>query len=203
MAEVADVRPPEFFLGEWSRTLDERYRFSLPPEWAAALARDRAGTTASLPAEISPDDSLPSVRESPGVGESSGPAPRGEGKCMLAKERPGCVSLWNRGVWASWLSSGVEVIASKVRSGRLDRRMDHVQLLGRLLSTRHREANIAGRGRIGLPESFRSFLGVEPGGEVLVVGAGVCVEVWSAAAWNAHIGEQMPSFRQLLEQLAE
>jgi MraZ protein len=181
MSEVAGLNAPEFFLGEWSRTLDERYRLSLPPEWAEALSRPSAAPTSDATA--------------------SADVP--EGRCMLAKERPGCVSLWNRGIWEAWLKSGVEVIASKVRSGRLERRMDHVQMLGRLLSTRHREAPLAGRGRLALPETFRSFLGVEPGGEILVVGAGVCVEVWNPTAWHDHIGEHMPSFRQLFEQLAE
>jgi MraZ protein len=179
MADQRDPNPPEFFLGEWSRTLDERFRFSLPQGWADAL----------VGAQTSESDGEPSAA--------------GSGKCMLAKERPGCVSLWNSQVWESWLAAAVEVVTSKLRSGRLDQRLDNVQMLGRLLSTRHREAPIAGRGRIALPESFRSFLGVEPGEELLVVGAGVCVEVWSPNAWHAHIGEHMPSFRTLLEELAQ
>ncbi|MCA9259946.1 MAG: division/cell wall cluster transcriptional repressor MraZ [Planctomycetales bacterium] len=153
------------FLGEMSRTLDERFRFSLPAEWAETLG-----------------------------GES--------GECTLAKERPGCVSLWNTKAWQSWLDAGVAVIASKIQSGRLERRMDQVQKLGRLLSTRHRNAPIAGRGRVALPETFREFLGVPAGGEMLVVGAGVCVEIWAPEAWSRHIGEQMPSFRDLFEELA-
>jgi MraZ protein len=123
--------------------------------------------------------------------------------CMLAKERPGCLSLWNTGQWQGWLDDGVELLRSKIRSGRLDRRTESVQLFGRLLSTRHRTTPIAGRGRIAIPEAFREFLGVEPGGDVLVVGAAVCVEVWRPASWSQHIGEQMPGFRQLFDQLTE
>jgi len=156
----------DLFLGEWVRSLDERYRLSLPPEWAALLAKDAA-------------------------------------QCTLAKERPGCLSLWNSEQWQHWLNEGVELVRSKLRGGRLERRVENVQMFGRLLSTRHRTAPIAGRGRVAIPDSFRDFLGVEPGGEVLVVGAAVCVEVWHPQKWSEHIGEHMPEFRQLFDQLTE
>lgn len=156
----------ELFLGEWTRVVDDRYRFSLPMDWAELLA-----------------------------GGSDG--------CTLAKERSGCLSLWNTQHWQARLDEGLELVRSKIRSGRLERRTESVQLFGRLLSTRQRTAPIAGRGRIAIPDSFRSFLGVEPGGEVLVVGAAVCVEVWRPQAWSEHIGEHMPSFRQLFDELTE
>jgi MraZ protein len=161
MIESADL-----FIGEWPRTIDDRYRLSLPPEWVEPLA-----------------------------GGSEG--------CTLAKERPGCLSLWNAAQWQGWLDQGVELMKSKIRSGRLDRRTESVQLFGRLLSTRHRTAPIAGRGRIAIPDAFREFLGVEPGGSVLIVGAAVCVEIWRPESWSQHIGEQMPGFRQLFDQLTE
>ena len=160
------IEPADLFMGEWPRTIDDRYRLSLPPEWVEPLA-----------------------------GGSQG--------CTLAKERPGCLSLWNTAQWKGWLDQGVELMKSKIRSGRLDRRTESVQLFGRLLSTRHRTVPIAGRGRLAIPEAFREFLGVEAGGEVLVVGAAVCVELWSPASWGQHIGEQMPGFRQLFDQLTE
>ena len=108
----------DLFLGEWARSLDERHRLSLPPEWADLLA----GTS---------------------------------GQCTLAKERPGCLSLWNAEQWQDWLSSGVDLLRTKLRSGRLGGDVDEVQRLGRLLSTRHHTAAIAGRGRVAIPESFR------------------------------------------------
>jgi MraZ protein len=95
------------------------------------------------------------------------------------------------------------LVRNKIRSGRLDRRIERVQMFGRLLSTRHRAAPVAGRGRITIPESFRGLLGVEPGGEVLVVGAAVCVELWNPQRWSEHIGEHMPAFRQLFDELTE
>ncbi len=53
-----------------------------------------------------------------------------------------------------------------------------------------------------LPEGFREFLGVDAGGEVLVVGAAVCVELWQPQVWFEYVQESMPEFRQLFDQLS-
>jgi len=157
-------------LGEWTRSLDERHRLSLPPEMVELLANPSTGGKAS--------------------------------ECVLAKERPGCVSLWNPARWKASLADGVSLVASKVQSGRLSSRLGQVQMLGRLLSTRHRTVPIAGRGRVAIPDSFRDFLEVEPGENLMIVGAAVCVEVWHPRRWSEHIGEHMPEFRELFDQLA-
>ncbi len=161
--EAPDIE--DLFLGEWSRSIDERFRLSLPSEWVAGLTGD-------------------------------------SGQCVLAKERPGCVSVWNSQQWDSWLADGVSLVAGKIRSGRLAGRMDQVQMLGRLLSTRHRSVPIAGRGRLAIPESFREFLEIEPGENLMVVGAAISVELWHPKRWSEHIGQHMPEFRQLFDQLA-
>jgi len=173
MAEIpANSNAPEnegLCLGEWTRSLDERYRLSLPTEMVELLApksKDNAN------------------------------------ECVLAKERPGCVSLWNPAQWEASLADGVSLVANKIHSGRMAGKLSQVQMLGRLLSTRHRTVPIAGRGRIAIPESFRDFLEVEPGGNLMVVGAAVCIEIWHPRRWSEHIGEHMPEFRNLFDQLA-
>ena len=77
-----------------------------------------------------------------------------------------------------------------------------MQLLGRMLSTRHKPIQLAGRGRLLIPDGFRDFLGVEPGGDVLVIGAAVCVELWRPDAFAAYVEKRMPRFRKLLEKLS-
>ena len=152
-------------LGESTRSLDQRYRLSIPPEQAETLSADG-------------------------------------GECILAKERPGCLSLWNLAQWKSRLDAGIQLVESKIEAGRLEGRVAEVQRLGRLLSTRHRAVQLAGRGRLVVPEGFREFLGVEPGGEAMVVGAAVCVEIWHPVKWSGYVGDEMPAFRQLLDQLS-
>jgi MraZ protein len=155
----------EFLLGEFPRTLDERYRLSLPWEFAEALLR-------------------------------------GGSECVLAKERSGSLSVWNARAWRTQLDHGVELVKQKMRAGKLEGKLEEVQALGRLLSTRHRTVPLAGRGRLVIPEGFREFLQVEPGGDVIVVGAGVCVEIWNPSAWLAYLEQQMPEFRQLFDRLS-
>jgi MraZ protein len=152
-------------LGESTRSLDQRYRLSIPPELAETLSADG-------------------------------------GECILAKERPGCLSLWNLAQWKSRLDAGIQLVESKIEAGRLEGRVAEVQRLGRLLSTRHRPVQVAGRGRLVVPEGFREFLGVEPGGDAMVVGAAVCVEIWNPEKWSSYVGEEMPAFRELLERLS-
>jgi MraZ protein len=157
--------PQEFLLGEFQRTLDERFRLSIPSELLAAMGPD--GTD-----------------------------------CILAKERPGCLSLWNAATWQGKLDEGVELIKAKMRAGKLEGQLNRVQLLGRLLSTRQRTVQLAGRGRLLLPEGFREFLQVEPGGELLVIGAAVCIEIWQPAAWIKYVGRRIPKFRNLFDHLS-
>ena len=125
----------------------------------------------------------------------------GEGHCTLAKERPGCLSLWNTERSQGELDAGIELVLGKIRAGKLEDRISDVQLLGRLLSTRQRPVKIAGRGRLLVPEGFREFLAVEQGGEVLVVGAAVCIEIWRPEAWVAYLNERIPNFRDVFDRL--
>lgn len=156
----------EFLLGEFQRTVDERYRLSVPSELGDALTVDSSD-------------------------------------CILAKERPGCLSLWSAPVWQTKHDEGVELVKQKMRAGRLQNQLGQVQLLGRLLSTRHRPVQLAGRGRLVIPEGFREFLGIEPGGEVQIIGAAVCVEIWNPAAWLKYLESRMPKFRRLFDRLSK
>lgn len=155
---------PDLLIGEFPRTLDERFRLAVPPELLDPLLADGS-------------------------------------KLVLAKERAGCLSLWSAATWKPRLDAAVEVIRSKMQAGLLTQRVGQLQDIGRLLSTRHKTVALAGRGRLVLPEGFREFLGVEPGGDLMVVGAAVCVELWQPAAWTAFVTAEMPAFRQRIDDL--
>jgi len=156
---------PSLILGEYSRRLDDRFRFTLPGEVLSVFQ--------------------PS-----------------EGDCVLAKERPGCISLWEKAAWDEKMKDQIELIQQRLKMGRLEQQIPQLQMLGRLLSTRHRPVRLAGRGRLMLPEGFREFLKVESGGEVMIVGAAVCIEIWNPARWISYIEGKMPKFRKLLDNLS-
>ena len=121
---------------------------------------------------------------------------------ILAKERPGSLSLWGGQRWQQQLERGVKLVESKMQAGRLDGRIQEVQRLGRLLSTRHRRVRLGARGRLLIPAGFREFLAVSPGEDLLVVGAAVCVEIWNPHLWLKYLQEWMPKFRRLLDKLS-
>ena len=159
MSDSADL-----LIGEFVRTLDERYRLAVPPELLGPLL-------------------------------AAGP------RLVLAKERTGCLSLWSATVWKPRLDAAVDIVRSKLQAGLLTQRVGQVQDLGRLLSTRHTLVTLAGRSRLVVPEGYRDFLAVEPGSELMVVGAAVCVELWQPAAWNAFVTSEMPGFRRRIDEL--
>lgn len=154
----------ELLIGEYLRTLDERFRLAVPPELLDPLL-------------------------------AAGP------KLVIAKERQGCLSLWSAAQWKPRIDAAVDVLRTKLEAGLLTQRVGQLQELGRLLSTRHKTVSLAARGRLVLPEGFREFLGVEPGGDLLVVGAAVCVELWQPAAWAAYVTSEMPGFRRRIDEL--
>ncbi|MGD0896897.1 MAG: division/cell wall cluster transcriptional repressor MraZ [Thermoguttaceae bacterium] len=160
---------PPLILGEFSCTLDERFRLSIPHELTDLMRADSQ-------------------------------------QCILAKERAGCLSLWNREAWQPQLAARIRLLEQKLQARSFDEdRIGRVQLLGRLLSTRNRPVELKGRGRLLIPEGFRRFLGVDrdpPQNEVFVVGAAVCIEIWKPAAWLAYLEGRMPRFRRLLHELS-
>ncbi len=159
------AQPGEFILGEFPRTLDERFRVALPIELAGPLVAD-------------------------------GP------QCILAKERPGCLSVWNARTWQSRFDAGVELVKGKMRAGKLEGRLEQVQSLGRLLSTRHKTVELGDRGRLLIPDGFREFLNAEPGTELLLIGAAVCVEIWTPQSWRMHLEAHMTEFPKLFDELS-
>lgn len=137
---------------------------------------------------------LPPECIEPLVGESA--------DCVIAKEREGCLSLWNAEIWKKKFEGGVELIRHKLQLDYLERDLMKVQRFSRLLSTRSRPVKLGQRGRLLVPEGFREFLAVEPNSEVLIVGAGVCLEIWNPPVWNAYLREDIGEFHALFKELA-
>ena len=43
---------------------------------------------------------------------------------------------------------------------------------------------------------------MEPNGDVLVVGAAICIELWQPAAWLKYLERGIPKFRRLFNKLS-
>jgi MraZ protein len=155
----------KLIMGEFNRTVDDRYRLSLPDEFKEVFKPE-------------------------------------SGKCVIVKERPGCLSLWEETVWQQHYNKRVELVRQRLNLGDLAGNTAELQRLGRLFSTRYRQILLADRARLLLPEGFREFLAVEPKQDVMVIGAFVCIEIWHPQKWIPHVEEEMPLFGTLLESLS-
>ena len=162
---IARMSGETFITGEAKRTIDDRFRITLPPEMAAAVSD-------------------------------------AEGRCILAKERAGCLSLWHAADWQKRIDDGVTLIKQKINAGRMDSRWSQVQRLGRLLSTRYHTVTLANRSRLLIPDGFREFLDVPVNQDVMIVGAAICLEIWSPAAWLETLRQDMPEFGPLFTDLS-
>ena len=154
----------KLIMGEFSRTVDDRYRLTLPDEFKEVFKPE-------------------------------------SGKCMIVKESPGYLSLWEESTWKQHHDTRVEMVLQRLNAGYLGQNMSDLQRFGRLLSTRYRQIQLADRARFLLPEGFREFLAVEPKQDVMIIGATFCIELWHPKKWIAHIEENMPQFGNLLESL--
>jgi MraZ protein len=153
-------------VGEFMRSIDDRFRLSLPPEFAETIA------------------------------------PQGDSICVLAKERYGSLSVWGRAAWQERIEPGLAVVRQKVVGRWLPTQVSEVQQFHRLLSTRSREITLAGRSRLVIPEEFRDFLRVKAGENCVVVGAGICVEIWHPETWQEYLKQELVSFGTLFEKLS-
>ena len=76
-------------LGEFRRTIDQRFRLSVPVELADVLQQQ--GTD-----------------------------------LILAKERPGCLSLWNANPWQQHLQQGIHWVEDKLKAGKLQQQTNRL-----------------------------------------------------------------------------
>ena len=154
----------KFISGEFSRTIDDRYRLSLPEEFKEVFKPEA-------------------------------------GKCVIVKENPGHLSLWEESIWKQQFDSRIEMVRQRYETGYLAGNMHELQRFGRLLSTRYRHIQLTERARFLLPEGFREFLGVEPKQEVMIVGAWHCIEIWNQQKWISCIEGDIQQFGNLMESL--
>jgi len=123
------------------------------------------------------------------------------GKCVLVKESPGHLSLWEESSWKQQHDIRIETVQNLYEMGHLAKNMSELQRLGRLLSARYRHITLTESSRFLLPDGFREFLAVEPKQEAMIIGAWHCIEIWHPEKWISNIEGDIPQFGELLERL--
>ena len=123
------------------------------------------------------------------------------GKCVIVKESPGHLSLWEESIWKQHHDKRVEMVLDRFNAGYLGQNMADLQRFGRLLSARYRHIQLADKARFLLPDGFREYLAVEPKQDAMIIGATFCIEIWNPQKWISYIEGDMPQFSDLLESL--
>ena len=85
-----------------------------------------------------------------------------------------CLDLYPLKVWH----------ALEKQIGKLSPLKSEVQAYQRFYLSGGQEGAIDGQGRLVLPASLRKFAGIEESSQLVLVGLGNKVEIWSGAAWS-------------------
>jgi MraZ protein len=114
--------------------------------------------------------------------------------CVLMKMPEKCLALYSASVWQQEYGQFLSG-SGKGMPGNSDYRS-----LSRLLASRCVNLKIGVQGRVALPESFQSYLGIEKKENIVIVGAGDRIEIWSEGKWAEAAEGADQQFFELLEE---
>jgi MraZ protein len=77
-----------------------------------------------------------------------------------------------------------------------------IQRFGRLYASRLVAAELGASGQLTIPDEFRAGVVEHGGGDVIVVAAAVCIEIWSPAAWQDHLANHGNEFWEVVAELS-
>lgn len=117
-------------------------------------------------------------------------------QCVMMKMPEQCLAIYPARVWQ------VEFQRILSASGPAMPGSADYRALTRILGANSMEVIIGAQGRVAVPDVFRSYLGVEPGENVVVVGAGVRIELWAESAWRQKQASDMANYAGIIERLS-
>lgn len=98
---------------------------------------------------------------------------------FITRGLDGCVFLLPIGTWNE--------MANRLSSHSMTR--TQIRFLSRLLFSGN-ETTLDKQGRISIPAPLRDYSGIEPGGEVVIIGLNDRIELWNKARWT-EISQQL------------
>ena len=109
---------------------------------------------------------------------------------VLAKRVAGCVAVWRPDDYDAYMQAALE---------RFHPMSPEAEQLQRFFSANAHDTELDSAGRIGVPAFLLDHAGL--GKEVVVTGAGQCLEVWDRQAWqdyNARLTDDIASITSRL-----
>jgi len=117
-------------------------------------------------------------------------------RCYIMKMPEQCLAIYPHRFWNKEFGKYLEFAKSKMPGNA------RYRAYTRLIASNSFETKIGAQGRVALTETHKEYLGVEGGQNLVVVGAGERIELWSEAAWKKQQEQDMGSFHDLLESVA-
>lgn len=109
---------------------------------------------------------------------------------VLAKRVAGCVAVWTPDDYDAYMRSALE---------RFHPMSPEAEQLERFFSANSHDTDLDAAGRVGIPSFLLEHAGL--GKEVVVTGAGRCLEIWDRQAWqdyNARLTDDVASITSRL-----
>ena len=114
--------------------------------------------------------------------------------CVLMKMPERCLALYSVPVWESEYSQFL-IGTADGKPGNAESRA-----LSRLLASRSVNMKIGVQGRVAIPDGYKEYIGVGKKDNVVIVGAGDRIEIWSEKEWAEVAKASDDQFFKLLEE---
>jgi MraZ protein len=118
-------------------------------------------------------------------------------KCVLMKMPEKCLALYPYKFWYEEYGKYLSSVRAKMPGRERHRRFT------RMISSSSLETKVGAQGRVALTENQAEYMGVRAGENLVVVGAGERIELWSEEAWKRQQAEDMADFGSLIEDVSE
>jgi MraZ protein len=118
-------------------------------------------------------------------------------KCVLMRMPERCVAIYPQKFWQKEFGKYLESVKAKMPGNAKYRTFT------RMIASNSFETKIGAQGRVALTDVHKEFLGIEAGGNVVIVGAGERIEIWSEDEWRQQQGKELEGFYDLLEDVSK
>lgn len=117
-------------------------------------------------------------------------------QCVMMKMPEQCLAIYPAKVWQAEFERILSA-SGPAMPGTADYRA-----LTRILGANSMETIVGAQGRVAVPDLFRAYLGVEPGENLVIVGAGKRIELWAETAWRQRQASDMENYAEIIERLS-
>jgi MraZ protein len=111
---------------------------------------------------------------------------------VLAKRVAGCVAVWRPDDYDAYMQAALE---------RFHPMSPEAEQLERFFSANSHDTELDAAGRIGIPPFLLAHAGL--GKDVVVTGAGRCLEIWDRGAWNDYNDRLTQSVADITSRLGD